>query len=56
MWGETCQLEKKTEDGANIFFEGLANKFGLTPKLITCVKEQEHCLWPTVYQMDFMKR
>ena len=56
MWRETCQFEKKTEDGKNVFFKGLTNRYGSTSKLITCVKEQKGCLWPTAYQMNFMKR
>ena len=48
---------KKTENGENTFFKALANIFRLTSKLISRVKEQENCLWTTVYRlMDFMKR
>ena len=47
---------KKTEDGENIFFKALVNRFRLTSKLIRHVKEQQSCLWQTFYQMDFVKR
>ena len=49
-------LGKKTENGKIIFFKALANRFWLTSMLISCVKEQQNCLWTTFYQMDFMKR
>ena len=29
MYRETCQFEKKRENGENIFFEDLANRFRL---------------------------
>ena len=32
MQRETCQLEKKTEGGENLFFKALANRFWLTSK------------------------
>ena len=47
---------KKTEHGEDMFFKALANRFRLTSKLISCVKEQQNCLWTTFYQTDFMKR
>ena len=39
--------EKKTEDGENVFFKAVAKNFLLTEQI---------CLWPTFYQMDFIKR
>ena len=42
-----CREIKKTEDGENVFFKGLAENFLLKSK---------SCLWPTFYRMDFMKR
>ena len=40
-------IKKKRENGENIFFKALANRFSLTSKLISWVKEQEqqHRLW-----------
>ena len=34
--------QKKKENGENIFFKALANRFRLTLKLISCVKEQQN--------------
>ena len=53
---EECVNWNKVEDGEEIFFKALANRFRLTPKLIRRVKEQQSCLRPTFYQMKFMKR
>ena len=53
---EKCVNWKKTEDGEIVFFKALANRFWLTSKLISRFKEQQSCLWPTFYQMDFMKK
>ena len=57
---EECVNWNKVEDGRNkgeeIFFKALANRFRLISKLIRRVKEQQSCLWPTFYQMRFMKR
>ena len=36
-------IKKKTEDGE-------------TWQKIRCVREQQICLWPIFYQMDFMKK
>ena len=47
---------KNTEDGENIFFQTLGNKFRLTLKLVRCVKEQQRCLWSIFCHMEFMKR
>ena len=41
MQRETCQSEKKGENGENIFFKALANRFRLKLKLIRCVVEQQ---------------
>ena len=41
------ERRKKTEDGENVFFKALATNLLLTSK---------SCLWPTFYQMNFMKR
>ena len=43
----SCREKKKTENGENVFFKAFAKNFLLTSK---------SCLWPTFYQMDFMKR
>ena len=48
MKRETCQLEKKG-NGKNIIFKTLANRFRLTSKLISWVKEQQNCSWATFY-------
>ena len=40
---------KKRENGENVFFKALANRFRLTSKLISCVKEQSNCLWTTFF-------
>ena len=53
---EKRAIWKKRENGENIFLEVLANRFRLTSKLISRIKKQQSCLWPTFYQMDFMKR
>ena len=39
--------KKKTDNGENVFFKALAKIFLLISK---------SRLWPTFYQMDFMKR
>ena len=55
-----CRVKRvnweKKEDGENIFFKALANRFRLISKLINRVKEQEGCSWPTFHQMDIVKR
>ena len=43
----SCREKKKTEDNENVFFKAPAKTFLLTSK---------SCLWPTFYQMDFMKK
>ena len=45
---------KKTEDGGNLFFKALVNRFWLTSWKLFMV--QQSCSWTTFYQMDFMKR
>ena len=56
MQRETCHLEKK-ENIENKYYKVLANRFRLiTSKLMSSVKEQQSCLWPTLHQMDFIKR
>ena len=47
---------KKTEDSENIFSKAIHNRFRLKSKLIKRAKEQQSCLWPTFYEMDFIKR
>ena len=41
---EKCVNWKKTEDGENVFFKALPNRFWLTSKLISRFKEQQSCL------------
>ena len=48
--------KEESQDGGNRFFKALANRFWLIPILIRRVREQQSCLWPTFYQMQFMKR
>ena len=38
------------------FLKALANRFRLISKSIRHVKEQRSCLWPSFYQMNFMKK
>ena len=45
---------KKTEDGGNLFFKALVNRFWLTSWKLFMV--QQSCSWTIFYQMDFMKR
>ena len=45
--GEKRVISKKNAE--NICFKALANRFRLTSKLISCVKEQQNCLWTTFY-------
>ena len=45
--GEKRVISKKNAE--NICFKALANRFWLTSKLISCVKEQQNCLWTTFY-------
>ena len=40
---------KKRENGENVFFKALANRFQLTSTLISCTKEQQNCLWTNLY-------
>ena len=47
---------EKTKEGENILFKALANIFRLTAKLISHVKEEQGCLWPIFYQINFTKR
>ena len=46
-WLFNVERRKKTEDSENVFFKALAKHLLLTSK---------SGLWPTFYQMDFMKR
>ena len=46
-WLFDVERRKKTEDGENVFFKAFAKKFLCTSK---------SCLWPTFFQMGFMKR
>ena len=48
MQRQTCQLEKK-KNGEKMFLKAPANRFRLTSKLISCVKEPQYCLWMTFY-------
>ena len=46
---ENLSIRKKRENGENVFFKALANRFRLTSKLISCVKEQSNCLWTNFF-------
>ena len=46
-WLFDVETRKKTEDGQNVFFKALTKNLLLA---------SESGLWPTFYQMDFMKR
>ena len=41
--------KKKKKNCKNKLFKALASRFRLTLKLISCVKEQQNCLWMTFY-------
>ena len=51
---EKVKLKKKTGDVEKVYFLKLQHH--LTQKLIRRVREQQSCLWRTLYQMDFLKR
>ena len=52
----SIRKKKKMENDENILFKAVANRFRLTSKLISCLKEQQNGLWTTFYYLDFIKR
>ena len=42
MYRETCQFEKKIEDGENLFFNALGNRFWLRSKSYSWFNKDVH--------------